>query len=215
MSDSFEEFKKIEWKWNQRWYEFGYHTLKNKVKEFQQEIDDIDGEISRLNVLLESKKREQQCLSDEITQMTSNPRESEEWILIRFADQAEAELQQKLDASKQIIQVVTAVGNMQGYCGCGWSNQIVISNGSHRKNKVHQRKVKEICWRSFMISLAVEIGLKILPFGEEWIRDCIIPFLVPPIDWERWQYYVDEAYQILKSQRRYMELHANPNPINE
>jgi len=76
MSDSFEEFKKIEWKWNQRWYEFGYHTLKNKVKEFQQEIDDIDGEISRLNVLLESKKREQQCLSDEITQMTSNPRES-------------------------------------------------------------------------------------------------------------------------------------------
>jgi len=215
MSDSFEEFKKIEWKWNQRWYEFGYHTLKNKVKEIQQEIDDIDGEISRLNVLLESKKREQQCLSDEITQMTSNPRESEEGILIRFADQAEAELQRKLDASKQIIQVVTVVGNTQGYCGCGWSNQIVISNGSHRKNKVHQRKVKEICWRSFMISLAVEIGLKILPFGEEWIRDCIIPFLVPPIDWERWQYYVDEAYQILKSQRRYMELHANPNPINE
>jgi len=62
--------------------------------------------------------------------------------LIRFADQAEAELQQKLDASKQIFQ----------------GNPIAISIGSHRKNKVHRTKVKEICWRSFMISLAVEIG---------------------------------------------------------
>jgi len=42
------------------------------------------------------------------------------------------------------------------------------------------------------VDQVIKILVKVIKFGEEWLVECIIPFLFPQLEWKDWEELVKE-----------------------
>ena len=79
-----------------------------------------------------------------------------------------------------------------GFCGCGWTRLLIMQKGSHRKNDFHKKKVKSVSLHLMRVDQVIKILVKVIKFGEDWLVECIIPFLFPKLEWKDWEELVKE-----------------------
>jgi len=206
---SWEDIKRIDREWKQRWYEFGYQTLQNQIDSLSEEngkIEDTRQSHRRRIFELENSVRE---LQDEIglgiqtlvqnlnkrnylcCEMERKKKNEEEFLIsdpkfMPFYYKAEAIIEEKFNQSKQMMQ------SYGGFCGCGLDRLLTMQKGSHRKNEIHILKVKRVSLHLMRVDQVLQILVKVIKFGEEWLVECIIPFLFPQLEWKDWEELVKE-----------------------
>ena len=105
--------------------------------------------------------------------------EDPKWM--SFYYKAEDVIEKKYLESRRILQ------RKKGFCGCGWVKPLSMQRGSHRQNDKHTIKVKKVCLHLLHVDQVLQILVKVIKFGEEWLVECIIPFLFPQLDWKNWE----------------------------
>ena len=217
--DSWEDIKRIDREWKQSWYEFGYQTLQKNIDDLDHELREDEVETDRLReqfweILnsgidpletsrqgLENQEQlmiysriywkkitKKECLCNEMARR----KEEEDFQFIEdpkwmsFYYKAEDVIEKKFLESKQMLQ------RKRGLCGCGWRNPLLMQRGSHRQNDKHTKKAKKVCLHLMHFDQVLQILVKVIKFGEEWLVECIIPFLFPQLDWEEWDKLMKE-----------------------
>ena len=202
--DSWENIKRIDREWKQCWYEFGYQTLQKQIDSLNEENVKIqDQKDIETSCIIESERRIDEldltfyhninkkrylCYemarknNDEEKLLISNP----QWI--SFSDEAEKIIEEKFNQSKRRCRTLT----LGGFCGCGLNKFLIMQKGSHRKNDIHRFKVKSVALHLMRVDQVLQILVKVIPFGKEWLVECIIPFLFPQLEWNNWEVLVEE-----------------------